>query len=110
MLTAQENSEYRDFLHFAFSEHGMSIASRLCRIFTRPQLTRLARDHGFALSARIVDLSFSQWLALFRYYASVAAGERRRLVAGSERRLLRSHVRLTKIHRSRTAPEWNRVS
>jgi 23S rRNA (adenine-N6)-dimethyltransferase len=110
VLTAQEDREYRDFLCFVFSEHGADIGARLGRIFTRPQLTRLARDQGFALSARIVDLSFAQWLAVFRHYLGAVAGDKQSLVVGAEKRLSRQQAGLTKIHRSRTVRGWKWTS
>ncbi len=110
ILAVAENQKYRDLLCFVFSEHGTDIIARLGRIFTRPQLTRLARDHGFSLSARIVDISFAQWLAIFRYYLTGVIRDRQKLVQGAETRLLRRQSTLTKIHRSRTLPGWQHSS
>jgi len=106
ILTAAEDRMYRDFLCFVFSEHGADIAARLGRIFTRLQIKRFARDNGFSMSARVADLSFAQWLAVFRYYRAGVVGDKRKLVEGAEKRLLLRQTGLTKIHRSRTLPGW----
>jgi 23S rRNA (adenine-N6)-dimethyltransferase len=106
ILTAGEERKYRDFLHFVFSEHGAEIAARLGGIFTRRQIRRLARDNGFPMSARIVELSFAQWLAVFRHYLAGVAWDKQKLVEGAEKRLLRGRPGLTKIHRSRSHPGW----
>ncbi len=107
ILTAADNQKYRDLLCFVFSEHGADVATRLKRIFTRPQIKCLARSNGFSMSARVVDLSLAQWLAVFRYYLVGVAEDRKKLVEGAERRLLRRHTGLTKINRSRTHPGEN---
>ena len=106
LLPAAEARAFRDLLCFAFAQRGADIAARLDRVFTRPQLNRLALAHGFPLSARIVDLTFAQWLGLFRYHYATAST--REAIAGAERRLLRRQHGLTKIHRSRSAAEWQR--
>jgi 23S rRNA (adenine-N6)-dimethyltransferase len=106
ILTAADDQKYRDLLCFAFSERGADVATRLSRIFTRQQIKRLARDNAFSLSARVLDLSFAQWLAVFRYYLTGVVQDRQKLVEGAEKRLLRRQTRLTRIHRSRTVPGW----
>jgi len=110
ILTAADDQKYRDLLCFVFSEHGTNVTTRLRRIFTRQQIKRLARDNGFSMSARVVDLSFGQWLAILTYYLTGVAGDRQKLVEGAEKRLLRRQAGLTKIHRSRTVPGWERTS
>jgi len=106
VLTPAEERRYRDFLCFVFSEHGAEVAERLKRLFTRRQMGRLARENGFATSARVVDLSFAQWLAVFRRHVTEAAGDKQMLVHGAEKRLLRRQGKLTKIHRSRRCSGW----
>ena len=106
MLCPEEELKYRDFVHFVFSEHGGDVAARLRPIFTRRQLTRLARDNGFVMSARVTELSFPQWLAIFRHYLEGVAYQKQSIVAGAERRLFRRQARLEKIHRSRSHSDW----
>lgn len=110
ILAAEEDRKYRDLLCFAFSEQGPDVAARLGRILTSRQITRLARDSGFSVSARVVDLSFPQWVAVFRYYLTGVVGRKQKLVEGAERRLFRRQAGLTKIHRSRARPGWQRSS
>jgi len=106
VLTAAEERRYRDFLCLVFSEHGADVAMRLRRVFTRRQIGRMARENGFAMSARVVDLSFGQWLAIFRRYVAEASLDRRVLVRGAEKRLLRRQGKVAKIHRSRRCLGW----
>ncbi|MBN1458163.1 MAG: 23S ribosomal RNA methyltransferase Erm [Armatimonadetes bacterium] len=106
MLCPEEELKYRDFVHFVFSEHGGDVAARLQPIFTRRQLRRLARDNGFVMSARVTELSFPQWLAIFRHYLEGVVYQKQSIVAGAERRLFRRQARLDKVHRSRSHSDW----
>ena len=106
LLTPAEGRKFRDFLCFVFSEHGAEVAARLKRIFTRRQIGRLARENGLPMSARVVELCFAQWLAVFRHYLAEVAWDKQELVEGAEKRLLRRQAGLTKIHRSRSHLGW----
>ena len=101
LLREAEYEQYRDFLCFVFSQHGKDIEERTRAIFTRPQLSRVAREWRFSAAARPIDLSVDQWLGIFSYYLMGVSAEKQRLVQGAEKRLLKQQSRLAKIHRNR---------
>lgn len=57
---------YRWFVRTHFGHGAPHVARSLRRTFTHRQLRRLARDLGFTPDARCSELTFGQWLGLFR--------------------------------------------
>lgn len=86
LVTAGEAPLYRDFVSAAFGTRGTSVREGLRGLFTEPQLRRLARELRFDPRARPSQLSFEQWLALFRFFARSAAGDVRRRIRGARAR------------------------
>lgn len=101
LLREAEYKPYRDFLCFVFSQHGKDIGERTRAVFTKPQISRLAREWRFPTAARPIDLSSDQWLGVFSYYLKGVSVEKQTLVEGAENRLLKLQSRLAKIHRNR---------
>ena len=101
LLKGLEYRQYRDFLCFVFSQPGKDLGQRMRLLFTKPQISRLAREWQFSTTARPIDLSVNQWLGVFSYYLAAVSGEKQRLVEGAGKRLLRQQGRLVKMHRNR---------
>ena len=85
LLDNGEVETYRDFLVAAFGRTGQTIEQCLDGIFTRSQITRLSSDLRFVLKSRPSDLSFEQWLGLFRFLRLAENRIAQRHVAGSQR-------------------------
>jgi 23S rRNA (adenine-N6)-dimethyltransferase len=64
LVAAPARGRYRSLTSAAFT-YGLRPTLR--RELTARQIKRLARDHGFAANAPASHLSFSQWLAIFRF-------------------------------------------
>jgi hypothetical protein len=64
------DDEARRYVRFVEGTFGAAphAAFALRGRFTRVQLRRLSQDLGFALHAHPSELTFAQWLALFRFY------------------------------------------
>jgi len=60
-------ADYRRFIRRCFGRDGSSIRRCLRSEFTRTQIHRLGRDLRFDPSGPPRDLTFDQWLALFRF-------------------------------------------
>jgi 23S rRNA (adenine-N6)-dimethyltransferase len=73
LLPSSALAPYRRFVASAFGR-SRDAGGALRLHFTRRQIARLARDHDFAMSARVSQLTFPQWLALFRYYEHTSMG------------------------------------
>ena len=58
---------YRKFISRSFGRRGNTIRQCLRGVFTGRQLSYLARDLRFGPNARPSELTFDQWLGLFRF-------------------------------------------
>lgn len=106
-LVERKNTQaYRDFIVFGFSQWKPTLREALEEIFTTRQFARLTKDLGFKKSATPTELSFEQWLGLFRYFLIGIPENKRQLITGSEKGLRKQQARLEKIHRTRARPGW----
>lgn len=105
LLSDKEMSAYGDFVAYAFRQHGKNLKERMKRIFTNEQFRRQASEQKFSFSARPGDLSFEQWLGLFRCFIKGVSNNKQAITHGSYSRLAREQGKLEKIHRTRGAKE-----
>jgi 23S rRNA (adenine-N6)-dimethyltransferase len=68
LVAPGEEMMYRSFIKYAFSMWKKDLKVGLKRIFTYNQWKRLAGDNGFGVHAKPTDLTFNQWLAIFRFF------------------------------------------
>ncbi len=73
LVAAPRCRAYRGFIteHFA---RRRTVRASLRGTLTYRQLRRLAGEHNFSPSARCAELTFSQWLAIFRFVEHVCLG------------------------------------
>jgi 16S rRNA A1518/A1519 N6-dimethyltransferase RsmA/KsgA/DIM1 with predicted DNA glycosylase/AP lyase activity len=71
---------YRNFINFAFHSSKDNLSQGFKKIFTYTQWKRLAKDLGFPIKAKPTELSFEQWLALFRYFMQGVSEDKKRLI------------------------------
>ena len=102
LLNGKEISAYRDFVVYVFSQYGRNLKERMKQIFTNEQFRRQASEQKFSSSARPGDLSFEQWIGLFRYFIKGVSDDKQAITHGSYSRLTREQGKLEKIHRTRS--------
>ena len=68
LVERSQAARYRRFVQGCFGREGRSIRRCLRSEFTRTQVYRLSRDLRFDPSGPPSDLTFDQWLALFRFW------------------------------------------
>jgi len=101
-LVEKKNSQlYRDFIVYGFNHWKPSLKKGLKKIFSYQQFSRLARDLRFDIAAQPTDLTFEQWLGLFKYLLVNIGENKKFLVKRAERWLRKQQSRLQKIHRTR---------
>lgn len=105
LVEEHEAEIYKDFIAYAFSMSGKNLKERMKHIFSHEQFRRLSHSLEFQSTAGLIDLSFEQWLELFRYFIKGVSVEKRKLVHGSYQKLLNSQKKIEKIHRNRRS--WN---
>ncbi len=66
-----QGAEGDTYLRFIESQLGTTrtVRAALRRLLTHKQMRRLARDLRFSLDARPSELSFEQWLGVFRFHS-----------------------------------------
>jgi 23S rRNA (adenine-N6)-dimethyltransferase len=66
LIEMQEVASYRDFVQYGFGRWKPNLRLAFKKVFTYKQWKRLAHDLDFPLSAKPTELSFEQWLGLYR--------------------------------------------
>lgn len=69
LIEPQDTARYRDFIQGGFGSGKPNLKLAFKRVFTYQQWKHLARDLDFSLNATPTELSFQQWLALYRAFA-----------------------------------------
>jgi len=92
---------YRDFIVYGFNQWKPTLEKSLKKIFTHEQFKRLSKNLGFERTAQPTDLTFEQWLGLFKYFLTGVEEKKKELIYGAEATLKQQQARLQKIHRTR---------
>lgn len=66
LIAAQDVAPYREFVQYGFGRWKPNLRLALKNVFTYKQWKRLARELDFPLNATPTELSFEQWLGLYR--------------------------------------------
>ena len=104
LVSGADRQRFRDFVAHVFTAWQPRSGSALHGVFSRRQLRRISGDLGidFEVLPTPTAIPFDQWLRLFACFQTVTDDRGRRVIAGSEERLLRQQRRLQKVHRTRT--------
>jgi 16S rRNA A1518/A1519 N6-dimethyltransferase RsmA/KsgA/DIM1 with predicted DNA glycosylase/AP lyase activity len=108
LIDTEQWAAYRDFIVYAFNAKKPTLKQGLGPVFTHHQFKQLAKDLRFDLRSIPSELGFEQWLGLFRYFCVGVIEEKQQLVWGTEAERRRQQQRLQKVHRTRTARDWQR--
>ena len=66
LIEMQDVASYREFVQYGFGRWKPNLKLAFKNLFTYKQWKRLARDLDFPLNATPTELSFEQWLGLYR--------------------------------------------
>jgi len=67
-LSEDEKSEYIKFVKYGFSKWKANLGKNYKKVFSYKQWKRLSKDLKFKLNSQPTDLTFDQWLGLFKFY------------------------------------------
>lgn len=101
LVNLKQKQCYRDFVVYSFTAWQPMLGSILKGLFTRQQLKHLSRELALDCEAAPTAVTFEQWLNLFASFQKMGNEQAMRVIAGSERRLIRQQMKLEKIHRTR---------
>lgn len=101
-LISNENiNSYNDFISYVFTRNGKDIKTRCKKIFSHKQIKRLASDTGFKVTDSPIKINYEKWLKIFQYYIIGVAGEKKKHIVGSYKKLIKEQNKIEKIHRNR---------
>ena len=99
-VAPEHASLYRDFIIYGYRQGKPTVESAFRGILTHVQFRRLSGELGFPQQVAPRELSFAQWLGLFRYFSREVDSDRRSLINGAGKRLRRHQSHLKKVHRT----------
>jgi 23S rRNA (adenine-N6)-dimethyltransferase len=76
LIERKDKVVYRDFVSYGFCSWKNHLRQAFKHVFTYHQWKRLARDLNFPLNVTPTQLSFNQWLGLYRGFKHLSGGER----------------------------------
>lgn len=106
LLTSQNKKLYRDFITYAYNHSVPNIQVGLKKIFSKPQFQALAREVGFKPLVTPTQLGVSQWIAIFGEFLQTSDQRKQQLVIGSEQKDLQEQLKIQKVYRTRSDPDW----
>lgn len=97
---------FKDFVAFGFTSVRPNLKKGYKNVFGHIQFLKLADEFNFSPDAKPTDLDFEQWLGIFNYFVIGVEKRRQKQVTGAIAKLSEQQKSLDKIHRTRTARNW----
>ncbi|OGC49515.1 hypothetical protein A2W32_00775 [candidate division WWE3 bacterium RBG_16_37_10] len=87
--------EYFDFVVYGTTQYKNTLKKSLSKIFTHEQFKRLSKDLEFSVEAKPLDLTYIQWVKLYKYYKYAVIDKKKMIVNGSyhKQELLQKHLK-----------------
>lgn len=92
---------FRDFVTHVFTTWQPTVEETLKRLCTRRHFNAIRTDLDFDCDVTPTSLTLEQWVDLFASFQARGDARGRAAIRGSEKRLMRQHSMLQKIHRTR---------
>ncbi len=108
LILEEQNKMYKDFVSYAFNRSIPDLRKGLRHIFTPKQFSRLAKNLQFKEFVIPSQLTFEQWLNLFKSFVTLVDTKKRQIVYGSEAKLRKEQSQIEKIHRTRISKRWRK--
>lgn len=105
-IQSSQAAQYKDFVTYGFTSVRPNLKKGYKNVFGHIQFLKLADELKFPADAKPTDLNFEQWLGMFNYFLNGVEPRRRQQILGSSEKLGRQQKTLDKIHRTRTAKNW----
>lgn len=81
MISPNENHLYHDFVRHGFRSARKNLRLAYRKVFTFPQWKRLSGDLRFHREVTASELTFGQWLGLFRYFVTGVSQDKKRRIS-----------------------------
>ncbi len=106
LIQPNQAAQYKDFVTYGFTSVRPNLKKGYKNVFGHIQFLKLADELKFPTDAKPTDLNFEQWVGMFNYFLAGVEFRRQRQVVGSLEKLSGQQKTLDKIHRTRTAKNW----
>lgn len=106
LVEEARRSLYQDFIVYAFNQWKPTIKESLQKVFSNPQLLK----GKVPLNAKPSELEIQHWIVLFDLFLREVTSQKQKLIEGAYKRLTLQQRGLKKIHRTRVAKGWNKIS
>lgn len=101
ILSETERKIFRDFVVYGFNQWAPTALEAFRKVYTSRQRSVIAKRLKI-FDKKPSDLVLEEWLGLFDVYLRFVDLEKKKIVIGSEGRLIRQQAKLNKVHRTRT--------
>ncbi len=105
MIDSKNKDEYEDFVVYTFNQFKPNIAKGLSKIFSRQDISGLAKMVGFSQNSKPSELNFNDWVSLFNLFLNMPE-KKYSLVKGSFAKQLGQQKNIKKISRTRIDKNW----
>ncbi len=106
LISQHTATVFKDFVAFGFTSVRPNLKKGYKNVFGHIQFLKLADEFNFSPDAKPTDLDFEQWLGIFNYFVIGVEKRRQKQVTGAIAKLSEQQKSLDKIHRTRTARNW----
>ncbi|MFC1625883.1 23S ribosomal RNA methyltransferase Erm [Patescibacteria group bacterium] len=94
------SQNYRDFIIFGFNQWKPTLIDAYGDIFSHKQ-KKIVEGRLKIKGKKPTELTFDQWLDLFKTYNNYVSDKKKGIIRGAEKRLEKSHKKHKKWHRTR---------
>lgn len=108
LVNPSDRQYFRDFVAYVFTCWQPGADNPFKHIFTRQQLNYLIREMHFDPDTTPTRIPIEQWLNLFGQVKITGNERAKRVISGSEQRLLQRQKSIQKIHRTRSLSRISR--
>lgn len=108
LISDDQSKVFKDFVAYVFNRSMPNIKVGLKHIFTGNQISRIAKDLRFNESTTPTQLTFEQWLDLFKAFIALVDINKRQIVGGSDSKLKKEQTSIEKYHRTRVSKNWKK--
>lgn len=100
LISEKDISQFRDFIVYGYTQWQPTVRDAFKKVFTGKQLAIISQS--VPLNLKPTEVNIDQWVILFNTFLTYANRDGRKLVNGSEDKLLKQQEKLDKQHRTRT--------
>lgn len=100
LISRELSTDFRDFVIYGYNQWQPTILGAFRNIFSSEQRAKLVKAQNLE-ALKPSDLSVNQWISIFQVYSKYVSESKKRMVRGSEQRLVAQQKKIEKQHRTR---------